>query len=92
MTTYFQSLRLFDRNIHLFLVTALLVGITFDGGIYSVIFNLFLLRLDYGPETVGQINSAGLLAFALFSLPVGLLGKRWGSRKMMIIAMIALVA
>ncbi len=87
MTVYLSRLRLFNRNVYLFLLTAFLVGFAFDGGIYSVIFNLFLLRLGYDPASVGQVNSAGLLAFALFSIPAGLLGRRWGSRPMMIIGL-----
>jgi MFS family permease len=42
------------------------------------------VRLDYGPELIGLVNSAGALAFALSSLPAGVLGERWGSRRMML--------
>ncbi len=73
----------YSRNIYLFLVAGLLVGFTFDGGIYSVLFNLFLLRLGYGPEFIGLVNAAGLLAFALCSLPAGMAGKEWGIVRMM---------
>jgi hypothetical protein len=34
-----------------------------------VVFNLYLLRLGYDPTFVGQINSIGLLTFALASMP-----------------------
>ena len=84
MTTYLQTLRLFNRNVHFYMLTAALVGFTIDGGIYAVLFNLYLLRLGYGPEFVGLINAAGLFTFALCSLPAGLLGRYWGSRRLMI--------
>ncbi|MEM7032066.1 MAG: MFS transporter [Chloroflexota bacterium] len=81
---YIHSITALNRNIHLFLSTVLLVGFVFDGGIYSVIFNLYLVRLDYDTAFIGQVNSAGLFAFALTSLPAGFIGKRWGARRMMI--------
>jgi MFS family permease len=87
MTTYLQTLRLFNRNVQLCLITAAVIGFTIDGGVYAVLFNLYLLRLGYGPEFVGLINSAGMLTFALCSLPAGILGKRWGNRPMMILGL-----
>jgi MFS family permease len=73
----------FTRNVTLFLAIELLIGFTLDGGIFSVLFNLFLLRLGYGPEFIGVVNASGLLAFALFSLPAGFWGRRWGIKRMM---------
>jgi MFS family permease len=63
------------------------VGFTVFGGIYTVLLNLYLLRLGYGPEFIGLVNGAGLLAGAVFSLPAGALGRRWGIRRMMIAGM-----
>lgn len=91
MTGYLSQLRLFNRNTYLFFVTIFLFGFTFDGGIYSVVFNLYLLRLGYGPEFIGQVNSTGLLAFTLFSLPSGLLGSRWGSRRLMTAGIVVMI-
>ena len=82
--TYLHTINLINKNVRLYLVSVALVGFTVDGGIYSVLFNLYLLRLGYGPEFVGLINSAGLLIFALVSLPAGVIGGRWGSRRTMI--------
>jgi MFS family permease len=66
------------------------MGIAFYG-IYGVLFNLYLLRLGYGPEFIGSANAVGMLAFALCSLPAGTLGTRWGIRRMMIAGMCLLV-
>ena len=85
-TTYIQKLRLFNRNVWLYLITWALMGFGYSG-IFMVLFNLYLLRLGYGPEFVGLVNGVGLFALAVFSLPAGALGKRWGSRRMMIIGM-----
>ncbi|HJZ49253.1 MAG TPA: MFS transporter [Roseiflexaceae bacterium] len=69
-----------------------LVGFAIDGGIYSVLLNLFLLRLGYGPETIGLINAAGTLTFALTCLPAGVIGARWGSRPIMLLGLSLLAA
>lgn len=82
---YLATLRTFQRNVWFYFVAISLIGFTVDGGIFSVVFNLFLLRLGYDPAFVGQINSAGLLSFALCSLPAGTLGSRLGNRRAMII-------
>ena len=86
-SAYIATLRTFPRNVWLYFTAISLIGFTVDGGIFSVVFNLFLLRLGYGPEFVGQINSAGLLAFALCSLPAGALGGRLGNRRAMIVGL-----
>jgi MFS family permease len=90
-TAYLQKLRLFSRDVRLYLITAALSGFTFDG-IRAVLLNVYLLRLGYGPEFVGLANAAGFLAFTLFCLPAGALGKRWGSRRMMIAGLDLLAA
>lgn len=93
MTTRFVSgLRAFGPVVFLYLSAVALVGFAVDGGVYSVLLNLFLLRLDYGPEQIGMINSAGTLVFALASVPAGMLGERWGSRRMMLFGLGLLLA
>jgi MFS family permease len=84
---YVQRLRKLSPTIALYFVTIALVGFAIDGGVYAVLLNLFLLRLGYGPEAIGLINAAGTLTFALSSLPAGLLGERWGSRRMLLIGL-----
>lgn len=70
-----------SRNVLLLLGAKLLVGLTFDGGIYSVLFNLYMLRLGHGPSFIGAVNSTGLLIFGLASIPAGYLGQRWGVKR-----------
>lgn len=69
------------RNIKLFLVNVLAYGMAVEG-ISAVLLNLYLLRLGYGTEFIGTLNSAGLLVFALVSLPIGAV-QRLSSRQMM---------
>lgn len=78
VTTYLPRFRLFHRDVRLFLASAALVGLAWDG-MLAVLLNLYLLRLGYGPEFVGLVNAVGALAFALFCLPAGSISLRWGS-------------
>lgn len=81
LTHYRTAIGLLGRDARLLLLTVIVVGFSYMG-IYVTLFNLYLLRLGYGPVFIGQINAAAQLAFALFSLPAGVLGSRWGSRSM----------
>jgi MFS family permease len=67
----------------LYLSASALVGFAVDGGVYSVIFNLYLIRLGYGPEMIGIIVGVAQFIFALSSVPAGMLGSRYGSRQML---------
>ena len=81
---YLRKLRLFRRNVRLYLVAATLIGFT-RFGIQTVLLNLYLLRLGFGPEFVGLFSGLGGLAFGVFCLPAGAMGKRWGSRRLLLI-------
>lgn len=83
-SAYVRALRGYSRNVRFILLASAIMGFTIDGGVFAVIFNLYILRLGYGPELVGQVNAAGLLVFALACLPAGALGGRVGSRTMLI--------
>lgn len=89
--TYLQKLRLFSRNVRLYLITAALVGFCYMG-IYVVLFNLYLLRLGYGPEFIGLVSSANALAYAISAFPAGALGRRWGIRRTTIAGVNLIVA
>jgi MFS family permease len=91
-TTYLQVLRRFSRDVRLYLITAALFGFTVGGGISAVLLNLYLLRLGHGPEFIGLVNAAGMLAIAVFSLRAGALGGRWGIRRLMIAGLCLAVA
>lgn len=52
-------------------------------GVYNVLLNLYLLRLDYGTEFIGLVNAVGLLTFGCASLPAGILGSRYSNTLLM---------
>ena len=86
-TNFLQMVRQFDRDLVLFMFASALVGFCLFGGIFSLLFNLYLLRLGYGPVFVGQVNAIGSLAFALASLPASFIGSRFGNRRSMILGL-----
>jgi len=67
---YWRAFPLFSRDSWLILVASGLGGFSYQG-IYFLVANLFLLRLDYGPVFIGLFVSAGALSFAVFSLVAG---------------------
>jgi predicted MFS family arabinose efflux permease len=85
IASYLRKLRTFSRDARLFLITYALWGGFF--GIHGVLFNLYLLRLGYGPAFVGWVNGVGRLVFGLSSLPAGAFGGRWGNRRMIVAGM-----
>lgn len=85
MVRYMQGLRGLGAAVWFYLAAVGLVGFGFDGGIYAVLLNLFLVRMGYGPEQVGLVNSVGTFTFALSSLPAGFLGERFGTRRMLLL-------
>jgi len=84
VTAYVNKLRLFSHDVRLYLVTSALAGLTVFGGFLPVLLNLYLLRLGYGPEFIGQINATGQFAFSAFCLFAGVIGTRWSGRRLMI--------
>jgi MFS family permease len=84
--SYLQTLHLFSRNTWLFLLVNSLTTISYVG-IYVMLFNLYLLRLGFGLEQIGLINAAAQLGVAAFSIPAGMLGRHWGSRRTIIVGL-----
>jgi len=81
---YIRKLRLISRDARLLLAVSALSGLTVWGGIYSVLLNLYLLRLGYGTRFIGLVNSVGLLSVGVLSLPAGIISVRLGTRRMLI--------
>jgi MFS family permease len=82
--SFAQAIRRFSRNIWLLYFASAIVSFNYFG-IYAVLFNLYLLRLDYDPPAIGLINGTGLLALATGSLPAGLLGRKLRPRRAMLV-------
>lgn len=72
----------YNQQARRFFMTIIALGFVIDG-VYAVLLNLYMLRLGYDTQFIGQVNSAGLITFALMSLPAGLFGARWTSSRML---------
>ncbi len=83
LRSYARSLRSLNAGVRWCLLGSALLGFTVSGGSYSVLLNLYLLRLGYGPQFIGAVNAMSPLATLLFSLPASLWGARWGSCRAM---------
>ncbi len=68
----------------LYLVAASIASFTNMGGIYAILFNLYILRMGYGPVFIGLVNSVGSIVLAITCLVISPLERRWGSRTLMI--------
>jgi MFS family permease len=82
MIDYGRQFLRFSPNAWLFLVSSLFAGL--GSGIFSVIFNLYLLRLGYREDFIGQVASLGTLATGLLAIPAGLLADRLGRKRSMV--------
>jgi MFS family permease len=85
---YMMRVRSFNRNVRLMLVASTFIGFV-NFGVMGVVFNLYLLRLNYGPRFIGVVWAIFAASWALFSLPAGAVGRRWGVRRAMILGMVA---
>ena len=90
VTSYLHLLKDSSRNARLYFITTSLIGFTLEG-VHVLLFNLYLLRLGYGPEFIGLINGIGMCAFAIFSLPAGRLTQRWGCRRTMLAGLVLVI-
>ena len=79
MTNLRSALRSFHGDVYRYLIAGSLVGFSYFGFV-TVLLNLYLLRLGYGTDFIGLVNGSTALAFALSSLPAGMIGSRFGMR------------
>jgi len=84
---WLTALALFSRDAWLVLGSAFVMGFTIFGGIYSLLFNLYLLRLGYDLGFIGLINAAALLGWAVACLPAGTVGGWLGNRLAMVLGL-----
>ena len=89
-TAYLQAFKGLNRDVRLFMVSVVVLGVCYMG-LYSLLINLYLLRLGYGLEFIGVFVSIGAFSFAAFSLPAGMAGRRYGSRRPMLLGMVVLL-
>jgi MFS family permease len=72
-----------NNNIKLYLVSYFFIHFSFSG-IYMVLFNLYLLRLEFGPEFIGVVNGAIFVSFAVSAFPIGIVSRRHTIRSVLL--------
>lgn len=76
------DLREYDGNVQRFFLYAIPL---FSGmALFSLLFNLYLLRLSYQEDFIGQMAGLFPLASGLFAIPTGLLSDRIGRKPFLI--------
>lgn len=76
---YLRRIRMFSRNARLFLLATVMGG--FGWGIWTVIFNLYLLDLGFREDFIGYMFLMSGLASGLAAFPAGIISDRVGRRK-----------
>jgi MFS family permease len=56
--------------------------------IYKVVFNLFLRDIGFGNDFIGQITSIEMVGSAIIGIIIGVMGDRFGKKKMLFISSI----
>ena len=79
MGSTWSIVRGFNHDVRLWLLTWALAAFGY-WGLQGVLFNLYLLRLGFGPELIGLLMGSGQLIWALAALPAGAIGRRIGLR------------
>jgi MFS family permease len=80
---WLSAVRGFDRNVYLLFAVGGLLGFTYWGITY-LLTNLFVLRLGFGTQVVGNLNALNYALHMAVSVPAGLIGVRFGTRRSMI--------
>jgi MFS family permease len=71
---YLKTIKLFSRNIRLYLFGVFLAGLTFSA--YMLLLNLYLREQGSSESFIGAVLSAGAVGMALTSIPAALLLRR----------------
>jgi MFS family permease len=74
--SYIRGVQGYGRDIKLFLLYNLLSNIGI--GVFQLLFNLYLIELDYNESFIGQFQSISTLSMAGVALSIGLLVNRFG--------------
>ncbi|WP_025678579.1 MFS transporter, partial [Paenibacillus massiliensis] len=83
MEGFIQRLQQWPRNVRLFFIANMLYQI--GGGMFSVLYNLYIQGLGYSETMNGRIISVQSLVTAIMFIPVGLLGDRLSRKTLLIL-------
>lgn len=76
MNSYIQGIRILPRDVKLFILFNLLANIGF--GVFQLVFNLYLVELDFREDYIGAFSSVQTVFMALAGLTLGATIARFG--------------
>ncbi|MCC6651077.1 MAG: MFS transporter, partial [Candidatus Eisenbacteria bacterium] len=82
-TDFLDAARHFSRPARFYLFAEFLIWTAH--GVYSVLFNLYLVEAGYPESFVGRAISVNAIGLAVAALPAGFLAERWGRRKSLVL-------
>jgi MFS family permease len=82
-TDFLEAARAFSRPARIYLLAEFLVWTAH--GVFSVLFNLYLVEAGYPESFVGRAISMTALGLAVAALPAGVLAERWGRRRSLVL-------
>jgi MFS family permease len=81
---YVRSICSFNLNVRLFLAQIFVTGIY--AGIYSVVFNLYVLNMGFRTDFLGLLISVTLIASSVASIPAGMLCDRFDRKQLLVVS------
>lgn len=81
---YLKTIKLFKVNAKLLLANVLLRFIGY--GIFSLLFNLYILQLGYDVDFIGYLTALNNIAVALMAIPSGFIIDRFGLKRPLVIS------
>ncbi|MCL5985397.1 MAG: MFS transporter [Actinobacteria bacterium] len=86
---YIRTITLFNKNARILLLNIFLMGTGMS--VFSVLFNLYLLRMGYGEDQIGIYQMSIGASIAMLAIPSGYIIDRFGFKRPMIIASVITV-
>lgn len=81
---YLKTIKLFKVNAKLLLANVLLRFIGY--GIFSLLFNLYILQIGYDVDFIGYLTALNNIAVALMAIPSGFIIDRFGLKRPLVIS------
>jgi hypothetical protein len=85
MFDYIRAFGRLNRDVKLYLAGSGLGSFAYFG-VMGVLFNLYLMRLGFGPEFIGLLIGSGQLLWAVMALPASAIGMRIGLTRALVLA------
>jgi len=86
---YIKTIALFSKNARILLLNIFLMGVGMS--VFSVLFNLYLLRMGYSEDMIGVYQMSIGASVAMLAIPSGYIIDRFGFKRPMIIASVITV-